>query len=242
MSWKLCSSCRFFKNLKREPKSTDSFEEFISSTPKKIEEQPKPTFRIIPLSHSQKSIVEIEDYETYSRFEWRATWSPAMKSYYACRTEKDEKGKNQIVFLHREILGLKPGDKRQGDHALHNTLDNRRFVDGKENLRIATAAENRRNSLKRRDNLSGFKGVSQVSQDCYQALICVNYQRISLGYRTTAEAAHRELYVPAAKYLHGRFAHLGTDDLQVLFNAGVYGIELEKLIKTKELKNNQFHA
>ena len=47
--------------------------------------------------------------------------------------------------LHRMILGLPRGDKRQGDHKNGNKLDNRRT-----NLRIVTYAQNRQNEQPRR--------------------------------------------------------------------------------------------
>lgn len=49
-------------------------------------------------------------------------------------------------WMHRRILGLKCGDKRQGDHVNHKTLDNR-----PNNLRIVTPrgnSENMRNQSK----------------------------------------------------------------------------------------------
>ena len=42
----------------------------------------------------------------------------------------------------------------------------------------------------------------------YRARIGVGGKMVTLGVRKTAEAAHRELYVPAALKLHGEFARV----------------------------------
>jgi hypothetical protein len=57
--------------------------------------------------------------------------------------------------MHRFILGLQPGDKRQGDHINGNSLNNQRC-----NLRIATNSQNGANARKHSNNTSGYKGVT----------------------------------------------------------------------------------
>ena len=94
----------------------------------------------IRLTKGQIAIVSIEDFEEHGKHFWNARWSPMTKSFYAVRTEHLLNGKTRTVLLHREILRLKYGDKRCGDHINHNTLDNTR-----ENLRVTTDAENKRN-------------------------------------------------------------------------------------------------
>lgn len=58
------------------------------------------------------------------------------------------------MYMHRELMGLDPGDKRQVDHINRNKLDNRR-----ENLRILAIGENSQN-LHPRVKTSRFRGVS----------------------------------------------------------------------------------
>jgi hypothetical protein len=108
--------------------------------------------------------------------------------------------------MHRQILGLEKDDPRQGDHKEpRNTLDNRR-----KNLRIAPSqSENNYNQRKHSNNTSGYKGVTyHIQTKAWMAQIQVNGKYIYLGYRDTAEAAWRELYVPAALKYHGEFARV----------------------------------
>ena len=98
--------------------------------------------REIPLSRGQTALVDDEDYERVAMFKWKARWDPDMGSYYAVRTiylgRKDKKSVYSYAAMHREILGLKLGDPRKGDHVEPSkTLDNRRS-----NLRISTHAQN----------------------------------------------------------------------------------------------------
>jgi len=56
--------------------------------------------------------------------------------------------------MHREVLGLEPGDGLAVDHINGNGLDNRR-----ENLRIADKAQNQHNCVSRMGR-SHYKGVA----------------------------------------------------------------------------------
>ena len=171
------------------------------------------SYREIVLTQGQVAIVDAEDYPILSAHNWYAKWSAKMGSYYAARNEPLSDGKQRTIRMHREILGLKHGDKRHSDHALHVTLDNRRFVDGIENLRIADRRDNLCNRLRYRNNTSGFKGVSfSISANKSQAYIRIDNRQIHLGYRDTAEAA-AELYKAAAPKYHGKFAYIGTATL-----------------------------
>jgi|SRR5579859_566306 len=158
----------------------------------------------IPLSRGQVAMVDDEDYEWLCQWKWSAFWSPSARSFYAHRCSSRREGKTHSIYMHREILGLKHGDSRIGDHVdPEQTLDNRRS-----NLRIATRTENRRNSVKQRDNTSGFKGVSFHKRiGKYQAQLNINGVRKSLGYRTTPEEAH-VLYREAVKLHHGEYARV----------------------------------
>ena len=79
--------------------------------------------------------------------------------------------------MHRDILGLEPGDKRQGDHRNHNGLDNRR-----DNLRICTHAQNQHNQNPQLNCSSMYKGVYWNKHNFrWQAQIKVNGQNKHLG-------------------------------------------------------------
>jgi hypothetical protein len=91
----------------------------------------------------------------------------------------------------------------QIDHINRVRTDNR-F----DNLREATHAENVRNSGRRKDNASGFKGVSWHQRGkCWQVSIFKDGRRVHLGsYKTTEEAS--AAYAAAAQRMFGEFARV----------------------------------
>mgnify|MGYP003145362455 CR=1 FL=1 len=90
------------------------------------------------------------------------------------------------------------------DHVNGERADNRIA-----NLREADDFQNAANSRKRKDNTSGFKGVSfRKDLEKWQARIGVGGRRISLGLYDQPEAAHAA-YIAAAKKHHANFANYG---------------------------------
>jgi hypothetical protein len=155
----------------------------------------------IPLTQGQFAKVSPEDYEAVSRWKWFAYWNSHTKSYYAHRSIIRENGKGGNVSMHRQILGLEYGDKRHGDHANRDTLDNRRS-----NLRIATPSQNQGNSKVRICNSSGFKGVSwHKLMRRWRAEIRINRKTTVLGYFSSPEEAHAA-YCAKAADAYGEFA------------------------------------
>ena len=142
----------------------------------------------IPLSQGQYAIVDDKVYAKLSKYKWYALWCKDIHNYYAVRNIRLSNGKDTLQLMHRRILGLKRGDKRQGDHIDHNTLDNRRS-----NIRIVTNQENQHN--KRR--VRGY-----TKQGCkYQAQIKVKGIKIRLGlFNTRSEA--RAAYLTAKRIYH----------------------------------------
>lgn len=160
--------------------------------------------KLIQLTKGQFAIVDARDYERLSAHKWLAWPTKPRGGFYAARYTKTEDGSLQLILMHREILGLTHGDERESDHVepLAKT-DNRR-----KNLRIATGQQNHCNCRKRRNNTSGFKGVSwHRHTKQFVAYIRVNGKPIFLGYRRTPEDA-AQLYAEAALKHHGEFARV----------------------------------
>lgn len=74
-----------------------------------------------------------------------------------------------------------------------------------DNLREATKSLNAANSMRHKDNTSGFKGVSlHKASGRWRATIGFNRKQIGLGYYLTPERAH-QAYCAKAKELFGEF-------------------------------------
>ena len=108
--------------------------------------------------------------------------------------------------LHRIVRQWHFGDVPPGMHVDHidrDTLNNRI-----ENLRVASAGQNALNAPVRKNNRSGFRGVSlHKPSGKFQAFLSADGKRRWLGHFNTPEEAARA-YDKAAKELHGEFASL----------------------------------
>lgn len=105
----------------------------------------------IPLTQGKVALVDDEDYEWLSQFNWYA--QPLPVKMYARKVIRVS-GKKRTIGMHRFILGLEYGDKRKVDHIDRNPLNNQRS-----NLRLATALQNAANRGLSIANTSGYKGV-----------------------------------------------------------------------------------
>ena len=94
--------------------------------------------------------------------------------------------------LHRYLMGF---PQSQVDHRNGDTLDNRRL-----NLRLATQSESTANTGIRKDNKTGFKGVTFE-----RGLYVATCKGVRLGFFTTAIAA-AESYDREALRTFGQFA------------------------------------
>jgi hypothetical protein len=163
---------------------------------------------LIPLTRGQYAIVDADRYSDLGRYRWIATWSECTKSYYATRLITVS-GRSRMIIMHRLILGLEFGDKREGDHQNGVTLDNR-----DKNLRIASRSQNQMNKRMQRNNSSGFTGVSRDGhgRDKWQASISISGKLKFLGYYDTAELAY-DAYCMAAREHFGDFAYIKRENV-----------------------------
>lgn len=105
--------------------------------------------------------------------------------------------------MHREVMGLKPFDPREVDHRNPaETLDNRR-----RNLRVIPSQKNKWNARKRRDNKSGFKGVSLDVSGKWRAQIGLDGKRLYLGLFKSKKLAYNA-YCEASVRLHGEHGRI----------------------------------
>lgn len=159
----------------------------------------------IKLTQNQIALVDNSDFEYLSKYKWCTI--KTRRGFYAVRGFTANKNKQILIYMHRQILGLKYGDKRQGDHRDHNTLNNQRY-----NLRICTSQENTFNTRRYRNSSSQFKGVSwHISNKKWIASIRLNKELKHLGY-FDSETEAAEAYNKAAKKYHKEFACLNRVD------------------------------
>lgn len=159
---------------------------------------PKARTYLIPLTRGRYAIVDLEDVEWLSQWDWHL-----HSDGYATRMDVSASGKRVQIRMHRALAehwGWRIA-KFDIDHTNNNGLDNRRG-----NLRVATRSQNGRNRGAQRNNTSGAKGVTwSKSAGKWEAKIWLNKKRHWLGlFETKEEAA--EAYRAAAAKLHGRFA------------------------------------
>lgn len=152
--------------------------------------------KMVPLTHGKSALVDDSDFEQVSQFRWIAVRRKHV--FYALRSFK-RKGKKICILMHRMVMNCGLGE--EVDHRNRNGLDNTRA-----NLRLATHSQNMGNQQRRKDNKSGFKGVSyNRARGKWQAHIMIHKKSIYLGLFTTPEEAHAA-YCAAAKEHFGEFA------------------------------------
>lgn len=149
----------------------------------------------ITLTRGKVTLVDDEDYDQLRALKWHAIGSDKYGWYAACIIH------GSTVEMHRFILGRPAG--MEVDHVDRNGLNNTR-----NNLRLATHAENMRNRCIARNNTSGFKGVHWNRKDSRRvAQMKFNGQYIYLSYYCNAIDAARA-YDSKASELYGEFARL----------------------------------
>lgn len=160
--------------------------------------------KAIPLTQGQLAIVDVEDYPAIARHLWYAMVGANSPAFYAVRHSPQAEGKNHLIYMAREVLGLVYMDEREADHIdIIATTDNRH-----KNLRIVNDQQQQWHKRRYVNNRTGFKGVSYCRErGNYLACITINGRTKNLGRRPTAEEAHA-LYCQAANKIQGQFAEV----------------------------------
>ena len=114
-------------------------------------------------------------------------------------------GKDNVYKAHR-LFALafipNPYNLPIVDHIDRNELNNRIA-----NLRWATISQNNCNQKLKKNNTSGYRGVSLYKANTWASNIRKDTKRVFLGYSTTPEEAAR-VYDAKARALHGEFVQL----------------------------------
>lgn len=154
--------------------------------------------REIPLTQDKIALVDDEDYEQVMQYKWHA--QNIENCWYATANIR-VKGARKSLRMHRLLLNLSFGDRRQVDHINHSGLDNRRS-----NMRICTNAENRRNRRASK-KISEYLGVSWRRTNCkWVAQITTKNHVINLGSFMLEDCAALAYDFAALKY-HRDFAN-----------------------------------
>lgn len=151
--------------------------------------------KTIPLGKGMNALVDDEDYALLAKHKW----CMHSQGYARRQGPVDEFGRQSILLMHRVILAAPRGT--QVDHINGNRLDNR-----KDNLRLATNAQNGANQKRSSRNKTGAKGVYFHKQrGKYCAMIGHNGKHRHLGLFPDIAAASAA-YDEAARRAFGEFA------------------------------------
>ena len=143
------------------------------------------------LPNGRSFLFDTDDYPLIKKYSWRVDEHGYVRSW--CKEYGHFK-------LHRLLMGFET--TKYVDHINGDPADNRRS-----NLRLATSAQNAQNSAMRKNNRTGFKGVTRHVSGRYQARISVEKHCISLGYFSDPVAA-AHAYDTAARRYYGEYARL----------------------------------
>ena len=156
----------------------------------------------IELTQGQYALVDDKDYEWLNQYKWYAC-KERPGNFYAVRNSSGANGKRHTIKMHRQLLGLEYGDKREGDHWDHNTLNNCR-----NNIRICTHKQNGMNRKPDRNTSSRYRGVSwNTWAKKWVAQTTIDGERTHLGYYNDEEIAALAFDLVARK-AYGKFAYL----------------------------------
>lgn len=156
----------------------------------------------IPLTQGKFALVDNEDFEKVNKYKW--CFQTRGYAYRHAPAEFYSRG--CVLYMHRIIMNAPDGI--EVDHINGDKLDNRR-----ENLRFANRSQNSRNTPKRKNGTSGFKGVTFVKRlSKWKAQIEIDNRGKYLGVFLDKEDAARA-YDEVAKMYFGEFAKLNFPDV-----------------------------
>jgi AP2 domain/HNH endonuclease len=147
--------------------------------------------KIIPLTKGFVTIVDEDDYDYLIQWKWTYNQGYALRG----QKKKEYLYKRKTIMMHRIIMNA-PEDK-EVDHKNLNGLDNR-----KQNLRIATYAQNKYNALKRNQKTSSkYKGVSwKIDKNKWEVYIKLSGKKVHIGYFNNEIDAAKAYNKAAEKY------------------------------------------
>lgn len=146
--------------------------------------------KLLPLSQGLFAKVDNADFASVNKYKWTAAKHKKSQTFYVLRRQKGL-GQQPTIYLARELLGLKYGDKRDADYLNGNTLDCQRS-----NLRVTTRRKNKRNCKAGR--LLG--AIWDKRNQCWVSRIWIGSVRKYLGSFATDVNAHKA-YLEAVEKL-----------------------------------------
>ena len=131
------------------------------------------------------ALVDDEDRERVEHYRWHRT-------HWGYVTRSTPRPECRLIWLHREVMGLSPGDGLEVDHRDGNKLDNRRS-----NLRVATRQQNAQNVARHR-----YRGVSWFKPaGLWQAKVTLGGVQHHLGYFRDREKAREAAVAFRAEHM-----------------------------------------
>lgn len=161
----------------------------------------------IKLTQGKYAIVDDEDFEELSKYNWHYAKGSYGREGYAKRDIYLGGGRKNMKLQHVWMHHLMDVPKGMSvDHINGDRLDNRRS-----NLRMCTNTQNQQNR-KVQKSLSGFKGVSfKPKKKAWEARITVNGKTLYAG-RSKDKVTTAIMYDEAAKKYFGVFARLNFQE------------------------------